>query len=90
MKFLRKKIYECKCEYFWKEILKYETNFTTEEKKKFSLCDWKCPNKTHQITEFCQLDLWHKLIEGNSVPDGVYGNWVSKGHVFRNLCYFFG
>ena len=78
-----KKIYECKCEYFWKEILKYKTNFTTEEKYKFSLCDWMCSNTTHTTREFCQLKLWHELIKGNSVPNGVYGNWVSKGHVFK-------
>ena len=78
-----KKIYECKCEYFWKEILKYEYYFTEDEKKNFSLCDWICNNKTHEIREFCQLPLWHNLIEGNSVPDDVYGNWVSKGHVFK-------
>ena len=78
-----KKIYECKCEYFWKEILKYETNFSEKETKEFSLCNWMCTNKNHKEREFCQLNLWHDLIKGNSVPYGVNGKWVSKGHVFN-------
>ena len=78
-----KKIYECKCQYFWETILKFNTNFSNEEKEKFSLCDWMCSNATHKTREYCQLNLWHKPIEGNSVPNGVYGNWVSKGHVFK-------
>jgi len=77
------RIYECKCEYFWKEILNYETNFTDEEKKKFSLCDWMCTNKTHIIREFCIQDLWHRPIEGDIVPNDLDGNWVSRGHVFK-------
>ena len=44
----KKNIYECKCSYFWENILKFKSTFTTEEQKKFSLCNWKCKNNTQR------------------------------------------
>ena len=76
-----KYIYECKCSYFWKEILKFEIYLTQEEKKRFNLCNWKCKDKIHQIPEYCQLPLWHEPVE--SIPSGIYGTSVYNGHVFR-------
>ena len=58
-------IYECKCSYFWDNILKFKGQFTNEEQIKFSLCNWQCKNISHNIREFCQLPLWHKEVEGN-------------------------
>ena len=76
-------IYECKCSYYWENILKFKSNFTTEEQKKFSLCNWKCKYASHQMPEYCQLPLWHQ--KTNFIPNGVYGKWIFEGHVFK--CY---
>ena len=76
-------IYESKCSYFWENILKFKTKFSNDDKIKFSLCNWKCNNIIHNQREFCQLPLWHKEIEGNIIPKGVEGTWVSKGHVLK-------
>ena len=76
-------IYQCKCIYFWKNILKFKGNFNEEEKNKFNLCDWKCDDRNHKIKEYCQLSLWHDPLTVNFVPNGVHGNWVCKGHVFK-------
>ena len=76
-------IYECKCSYYWENILKFKCNFTSEEQKKFSLCNWKCKYESHQLPEFCQLPLWHDKV--SSIPTGIYGTWISQGHVFKCL-----
>ena len=77
----KKHIYECKCSYFWENILKFKSNFTTEEQKKFSLCNWKCKYTGHQTSEYCQLSLWHEKTK--IIPNGVYGKWIYEGHVFK-------
>ena len=77
----KKDIYECKCSYFWENILKFKSNFTTEEQKKFSLCNWKCKYPGHQTPEYCQLSLWHEKTK--IIPNGVYGKWIYEGHVFK-------
>ena len=74
-------IYECKCSYFWEHILGFKGNFISEEQKKFSLCNWKCKYESHQTPEYCQLSLWHDNV--NEIPKGIYGTWVSQGHVFK-------
>ena len=74
-------IYECKCAYFWDNILKFKGQFTTEEQIKFSLCNWQCQSISHNIREFCQLPLWHKEVD--LIPKGVSGTWISKGHVLK-------
>ena len=74
-------IYECKCSYYWENILKFKMNFTSEEQKKFSLCDWKCKYSSHQIDEYCQLPLWHK--PERTIPNGIYGKWIYEGHIFK-------
>ena len=76
-----KYIYECKCLYFWENILKFKGNFTTEEKTKFSLCNWRCKYQNHQVIEYCQLPLWHSPT--NKIPKEIYGKWISQGHVFK-------
>ena len=75
-------IYECKCSYFWKNVLQFKSyNITDDEQKKFNLCSWKCQYSTHQTPKYCQLSLWHEPT--NIIPQGVHGTWVSKeGHVF--------
>ena len=87
IKFIRQEshyyIYECKCSYFWENILRFKGQFTNEEQIKFSLCNWQCKYAAHNIKEFCQLPLWHKELEGNIIPKGVIGTWVSKGHVLK-------
>jgi hypothetical protein len=75
------KIYECKCSYFWNNILKFKGNFTFEEEKKFSLCNWKCKYESHQTPEYCQLPLWHEKV--NKIPKDIYGVWIYQGHVFK-------
>ena len=74
-------IYECKCSYFWNNILKFKGNFTFEEEKKFSLCNWKCKYELHQTPEYCQLPLWHKEVK--EIPKDIYGVWIYQGHVFK-------
>ena len=74
-------IYECKCSYFWNDILKFKGNFTSEEEKKFSLCNWKCKYESHQTPEYCQLPLWHEKVK--EVPKDTYGIWIYEGHVFK-------
>ena len=74
-------IYECKCSYFWNDILKFKGNFIPKDEKKFSLCNWKCKYKSHQAPEYCQLPLWHEKI--NEIPKDIYGIWVNQGHVFK-------
>jgi len=76
-----KYVYECKCSYFWENILKFKINATQEEKNKFALCNWKCNYPSHQIPEYCQLKLWHEPT--NIIPLGTNGKWLSKGHVFK-------
>ena len=76
-------IYECKCSYFWENILKFKGNFTNEEQIKFSKCSCHCDHEAHNIREFCRMPLWHEEVQGNLVPKGVDGTWVSKGHVFK-------
>ena len=76
-----KHIYECKCSYYWNNILKFRVNFTTEEQNKFSLCNWHCKYSSHQIPEYCQLPLWHK--NADVIPLGVYGKWIFEGHIFK-------
>jgi hypothetical protein len=56
-------------------------NFTTEDQKRFSLCNWKCKYSSHQIDEYCQLTLWHD--PQTQIPDRVYGKWIYEGHVFK-------
>ena len=77
----KRRIYECKCSYFWENILKFKMNFTTEDQKRFSLCNWKCKYSSHQIDEYCQLTLWHD--PQTQIPNGVYGKWIYEGHVFK-------
>ena len=74
-------LYECKCSYFWENILKFKGKFTTEEQKKFSLCNWTCKYPSHQTPEYCQLPLWHKKSE--IIPSGIYGRWIYEGHIFK-------
>ena len=74
-------IYECKCSYFWENILQFKHNFTTEEKNKFNLCNWKCKYPSHQTPEYCQLPLWHE--KTSIIPYGVYGKWIYEGHVLK-------
>ena len=77
-------IYECKCSYFWKNILYFKGDFTSDEIKKFSLCNWKCKDEKHPLPEYCQLPLWHNKVVGNCIPKGYSGQWVSaQGHVFK-------
>jgi uncharacterized protein YegL len=86
-KLLRKEnnyyIYECKCSYFWENILEFKGQFTSEQKITFSLCNWQCDNELHNLKSFCQLPLWHKEVEENVIPKGVIGTWISKGHVLN-------
>jgi len=74
-------IYECKCLYYWEYILKFKGNFTTEEQKKFSLCNWKCKYSSHQTDEYCQLPLWHQ--RAIFIPKDIYGKWIYEGHIFK-------
>ena len=78
-------IYECKCSYFWENILHFKSNYITkEEKKKFSMCGWKCKYSIHQIPEYCQLPLWHQPIDKMPFgPGGNLGEWISNGHVLK-------
>jgi hypothetical protein len=77
----KSRIYECKCSYFWENILKFKMNFTTEDQKRFSLCNWKCKYSSHQIDEYCQLPLWHE--PETKISDEIYGNWIYEGHIFK-------
>ena len=77
----KKYIYECKCLYFWENILKFNPNFTKEENHKFALCNWRCKYSSHQLPEFCQLPLWHDKVDG--IPKGIHGTWNYQGHVFK-------
>jgi len=77
----RSNIYECKCSYYWENILKFKADFTPTQQKQFSLSNWKCKYTSHQTPEYCQLHLWHDTID--EIPNGVYGNWIYKGHVFK-------
>ena len=83
MKFLKKEngnyLYKCKCQYFWENILKFENNIDDDIKKTFPLCNWKCSNKSHTKTEYCQLDLWHE--EKGIIPKNF--KWIRKGHAFN-------
>ena len=74
-------IYECKCSYFWENILKFKSNFSSDENKRFSLCNWKCKYESHEPPEYCQLPLWHNKV--NEIPKGMEGSWISKGHIFK-------
>ena len=76
-----KYIYESKCPYFWENILKFNSKHSQEDKKKFNLCNWKCKDNTHQIAEYCQLQLWHQPTD--HIPSGIYGKSVYDGHVFK-------
>ena len=71
--------YECKCSYFWEYILKFQTNFTPEEKKKFSLCNTICQDDKHK--EYCQRELWH----GSDIPNNLnkIGRSCFQGHMFK-------
>ena len=57
-----KYIYECKCTYYWKNILQFKGNFSSDDQKKFSLCNWKCKYISHQLAEYCNLPLCHDKI----------------------------
>ena len=59
----------------------FKGNFIFDEQKKFSLCNWKCRYESYQTPEYCQLSLWHDKV--NEIPKGIYGTWVSQGHVFK-------
>ena len=74
-------IYECKCSYYWNNILKFNGNFVSEDLKIFSLCNWKCKYGSHQKPEYCLLPLWHEKVNG--VPKDINGEWESEGHVFK-------
>ena len=74
-------VYQCKCSYFWENILKFNGNFTNEQKMAFSRCNYKCTSAIHTKREFCNLELWHNEVD--KIPKGVEGNWVSKGHVLK-------
>ena len=70
--------YECKCSYFWEYILQFETTFSPEEKKRFSLCNIICQDDKHK--EYCQRELWH----GSDIPNRESRTWVSpQGHKFN-------
>ena len=77
-------IYECKCSYYWENILKFQSKyFKDNDKNKFALCNWKCQYVTHpkENPEYCQLELWHK--HERIVPDNLKGGWIYKGHLFK-------
>ena len=78
-------LYECKCSYFWENILKFKSQLITQQDKKlFSLCNWKCKYSIHQIPEYCQLPLWHVPVkEMPKGPGGNLGEWISRGHVLK-------
>jgi len=81
--FFSEYIYECKCSYFWENILKFTNNFSTTEDKIFDLCNWHCQDENHQNKEYCQMKLWHDKIIGNEIPKGVSATWISNGHAFK-------
>jgi uncharacterized protein YkuJ len=86
IKFIRQEsnyyLYECKCNYFWENILKFTNTFLSKELKEFGLCNWYCDNKQHEIIKkFCQLPLWHEYFKGKKIPKNVPGIWISKGHI---------
>ena len=57
------KIYECKCEFFWKIFLgfRFETEFDKESIKEFNKCRTVCGHcLKYNETNFCNLDLWHR------------------------------
>ena len=63
--YIRKKkgnIYECKCHYFWKNILefRFETEFDNELITQFNKCPAKCGfcDEEDNLT-YCDLNLWH-------------------------------
>ena len=76
-----KNLYECKCSYFWQNILQFKMNASSDEKKKFGLCNWKCSYKSHQTPEYCQRELWHGP-ELNNLQN-IYYHWTSNGHAFK-------
>ena len=59
--------YECKCSYFWKNILKFDGNFGDQIQEKFSLCNFYCDGEhnPHKYPEkvYCSLPLWHESEE---------------------------
>ena len=76
--------YECKCSYFWENILKMDNGFYSERKKKFDLCDCICPCKEHDPRSnelnYCIRELWH----GKDIPNELKGYTASpEGHIFK-------
>ena len=76
-------IYQCKCPYFWKNILKFESKLISQDEfKSFCFCNWKCKYQNHQMPEYCKLPLWHKEENITKIPKGIYGKWIYEGHIF--------
>ena len=77
-------IYECKCSYFWENILNFERSsyFSNDELNKFSKCNWKCRHFSHtpQNPVYCELDLWH---EKQKIENKEEGKWMYNGHIFN-------
>ena len=84
IKNIKDNLYECKCEFFWKFILKFqfEGEFDDEQKKSFNKCPALCTLcKSNSINSYCELDLWHKPI---SEDCNEHTFWISKeGHKFN-------
>ena len=73
-------IYECKCDYFWKHVLKFKSVVIRDDDyKKFNKCPWKCKYRSHIEPEYCQLPLWHKQKSGISLGT----KWNKDGHIFK-------
>ena len=80
---IKQNLYRCKCEFFWKQILRFrfDEEFDNTQKKSFNKCPALCPlcNENSKIS-YCDLDLWHEPLKDS---DNCKDFWISKeGHKF--------
>ena len=76
-------LYACKCEFFWKNFLKFkfDDKFDIEQKKSFNKCSAECPLcKLNYKKINCELELWHEPDSNSNINDNF---WISRdGHRF--------
>ena len=78
-------LYECKCQFFWEKVLKFnfEDKFDDDKKKIFNKCPAECPLcQTSERKSYCNEDLWHEQLS-NVINKNKDNFWISKeGHKF--------
>ena len=93
-KLMNKDLYECKCEFFWKNYLKFDFDeeFDIVQKGLFNKCPAICllckkdkrnkrnrhDNSNKKSPQYCELDLWHEPLKNTNENNNNKNFWISQ------------